>query len=324
MVNGEMRAVGRPPGGQPTGGQPSGGRLPWQWALRPAVAGLLLLAAIAGVSAASPAIGTGGRLRGHPLALAVALEIVLALLLLGVTVLARRSPLPGHLRTQLRYLVRWATIVLMIVVVVIGVVNYVGTRHGSSVLKLLHAFGRGGKRSAPRHHLPPPVHGPDLTYLVYALIAILLLAAIAACVLLVARLRPAQRSLFGQLELEDDDGDDGASLRRAVESGRAALNEVDEARAAIIACYLAMERSLATAGTARAAAETPDELLARATGTGLLRGRAATQLTALFYEARFSTHPLPDRAKASATAALNEISAALRNTAALTGGEALQ
>ena len=116
--------------------------------------------------------------------------------------------------------------------------------------------------------------------------------------LLVARLRPASRSLVGELELEDDDGE---SLRRAVESGRAALHEVDEARAAIIACYLAMERSLATAGTARAAAETPDELLARATGRGSLRRRAAARLTALFYEARFSTHPLPETAKASAT-----------------------
>ncbi len=310
MVNGETRTVG----------QPSGGRLPSHWALRPAVAGLLLLAAIAGLSAASPALGAGGRWHGHPLALAVALEVVLGLLLLGVTALARRSPQPGHLRTQLRYLLRWATILLMIVIVVIGVVNYIATRHGSSVLKLLHNYAKGSKRPTPRH-LSPPGHGPDLTYLVYALIAILLLAAIAAVVLLVARLRPAPRFLFDELELADDDGE---SLRRAVESGRAALHEVDEARAAIIACYLAMERSLATAGTARTAAETPDELLARATGTGLLRGRAAAQLTALFYEARFSTHPLPERAKASATAALNEISAALRDTAALTGGEALR
>ena len=310
MVNGERRAVGQPPDGRP----------PSHWALRPAVAGLLLLAAIAGVSAASPALGTGGRWRGHPLALAIALEVVLGMLLLGVTTLARRSLEPGHLRTQLRYLLRWATIVLMIVIVVIGVVNYVGTRHGSSVLKLLHAYGRGAKRSTPRH-LPPPVHGPELTYLVYALIAIVLLAAIAACVLLVARLRPAPRFSFGELELEDDDGE---SLRRAVESGRAALHEVDEARAAIIACYLAMERSLATAGTARTAAETPDELLARVTGNGLLRGRAGAQLTALFYEARFSTHPLPERAKASATAALNEISAQLRYTEVVAGGEALR
>ena len=306
MVNREARAVGQPLGGRPP---------PPRWALRPAVAGLLLLAAIAGISAASPAVGAGGPWRGHPLALAVALEIVLGLLLLGLAALARRSARPGHLRTQLRYLLRWATVVMMIVIVVIGVVNYVGTRHGSSVLKLLHTYARGAKRSPPRHP-PPAAHGLDLTYLLYALIAILLLAAIAACVLVVARLRPASRSLVGELELE---GDDGASLSRAVESGRAALHGVEGARAAIIACYLAMERSLANAGTARAAAETPDELLARATASGLLRRSAASRLTALFYEARFSTHPLSGTAKADASYALNEISAELRRAGPIIG-----
>jgi hypothetical protein len=87
-----------------------------------------------------------------------------------------------------------------------------------------------------------------------------------------------------------------------------------------------MEGSLADAGTARAAAETPDELLARATASGLLRGQAASQLTALFYEARFSTHPLSGTAKADATAALNEISWRLhragRTIDATTGGAA--
>ena len=38
-------------------------------------------------------------------------------------------------------------------------------------------------------------------------------------------------------------------LREAVESGRAALAEISDARAAIIACYVAMERSLAERGT---------------------------------------------------------------------------
>ena len=50
-----------------------------------------------------------------------------------------------------------------------------------------------------------------------------------------------------------------------MESGRSALRTVDDARAAIIACYVAMENSLAERGAARAVADTPDELLARAT-----------------------------------------------------------
>ena len=59
--------------------------------------------------------------------------------------------------------------------------------------------------------------------------------------------------------------EDPEDLREAVESGRSALRTIDDARAAIIACYVAMENSLAERGAARAVADTPDELLARAT-----------------------------------------------------------
>jgi hypothetical protein len=96
-------------------------------------------------------------------------------------------------------------------------------------------------------------------------------------------------------------------LREAVESGRAALAEIDDARAAIIACYVAMERSLAERGTQRSVADTPDELLARAVAAGTVRGPAASRLTALFYEARFSTHPVAAAQRAAASAALDEL-----------------
>ena len=72
-----------------------------------------------------------------------------------------------------------------------------------------------------------------------------------------------------------------------------------------------MESSLAERGTARAVADTPDELLARATESGLVRGTAAARLTALFYEARFSSHPLGRRQRDAAEQALDELAAAL-------------
>jgi hypothetical protein len=75
-----------------------------------------------------------------------------------------------------------------------------------------------------------------------------------------------------------------------VESGRSALRAIDDARAAIIACYVAMEASLDERGAARVIADTPDELLTRATAMGIVRGTAASRLTGLFYEARFSSH----------------------------------
>ena len=100
-------------------------------------------------------------------------------------------------------------------------------------------------------------------------------------------------------------------LRKAVDSGRSALRTVDDARAAIIACYVAMENSLAERGTTRAVADTPDELLARATASGLVRGTAAARLTALFYEARFSSHPLGRGQRDAAEQALDDLAAAL-------------
>jgi hypothetical protein len=300
VVNGEMRVARQDSAGPPQ---------PRSRYLRPALAGLLLAAAIAGVGAAGTGVGAGGPWRGNALAIGSGLELAFALLLLALTLLARRTPKPGHLRSQLRYLLRWGTVILMIVVAIIAFINYVATRHRSSLLKLLspRLRQRPGRTPLLRSR---PLHSPHLTYLLYALIAILLVLAISACVLVIARRKPTWPAFVDELAEED-----GASLQQAVESGRAALHTVDDARAAIIACYLAMEGSLATAGTARGAADTPDELLARATVSGLLHGPAAARLTALFYEARFSTHPLSGAAKADATAALDEISAELRDTA---------
>jgi hypothetical protein len=58
-------------------------------------------------------------------------------------------------------------------------------------------------------------------------------------------------------------------------------------------------------------AETPDELLARAVTAGLASVEAASRLTALFYEARFSTHPLGRGERDAAERALTEIAAGL-------------
>jgi len=104
---------------------------------------------------------------------------------------------------------------------------------------------------------------------------------------------------------------DSRELMEAVESGRSALYAVDEARAAIIACYVAMETSLAEHGAARAIADTPDELLRRATASGIVRGAPAALLTALFYEARFSSHPLERGQRDAAGQALSELAAIL-------------
>jgi hypothetical protein len=140
--------------------------------------------------------------------------------------------------------------------------------------------------------------------ILYGLLVVALVAAVAISIWWSTRLRrPAVPLVIEDVNTE--------VLREAVAEGRAALAGIDDARAAIIACYVAMERSLGERGTARAAADTPDELLARAVASGVVRGGAAGRLTALFYEARFSTHPLGGGQRDAASAALDELAAEL-------------
>lgn len=82
------------------------------------------------------------------------------------------------------------------------------------------------------------------------------------------------------------------SLARAAESGLAEMSDLGrEPRAAIIACYAAMERELAhVPGAAPQDFDTPTEVLARAVEHHALHADNAVQLVTLFTEARFSPH----------------------------------
>jgi hypothetical protein len=160
---------------------------------------------------------------------------------------------------------------------------------------------------APKSSVPPstPFHFP-LGAILFGLLIAILVAAIAISIWWSARLRRPVA-----VGLAEDLAEDSEHLRDAVEEGRAAFAELDDARAAIIACYVAMERSLADRGAARNAADTPDELLARAVTSGVVRGPAAERLTGLFYEARFSSHPLGPDHRDAARQALDGLAAEL-------------
>ncbi len=278
---------------------------------RPVIAGLLLMLVIVGVGAASPAAGGQGPWHQHALIIGTGLEAALAALQIGLAVRGRYSspadPLPAMLRRDLRRVILAA----MIAILIFAAVSALDRSFGGARLRI--TAPQEGRKANPFAHRPPLTHGgpQHLGYLLDAVLALVLLAAVVICAVLIGRMRP--RSSYG---FAGEAEDESTSLRSAVDSGRTALRAVDDARAAIIACYLAMEGSLAKAGTARAAAETPDELLTRATATGLLRGPAAGELTGLFYEARFSSHDLPGSVKAAALAALDAISAELRRPTA--------
>jgi Domain of unknown function (DUF4129) len=106
-----------------------------------------------------------------------------------------------------------------------------------------------------------------------------------------------------------------ATLLDSLAAGSAALSAGGEPRAAIIACYAAMERGFAAAGSAPAVADTPAEVLARATLAGLVRPAPAETLTGLFRRARYSTHPMTSTDSLLAADALTQMRSDLSESA---------
>ncbi|HEX8006596.1 MAG TPA: DUF4129 domain-containing protein [Trebonia sp.] len=284
---------------------------------------LLIVLAMAGLRGAVAAPKWNGPLRGDGVAIGLILEVVLGVLLVITRRrdrAARRAARAGPAKPDdgrqdvpgtLRFALSWVLGTGMAAVAAVLLANL----H-------LHLFNSRPLVNRRLQPLPQPtvrrvqaVHGGPLHIpigpILYGLLIAALVAAVVISIWWAARLhRPATPG-----ELPADLAEDSAGLRDAVQSGRAALAELDDARAAIIACYLAMERSLADRGTARAVADTPDELLARALATGIVRGPAARRLTALFYEARFSTHPLGPEQRETARRALDDLAAELREDA---------
>ena len=105
----------------------------------------------------------------------------------------------------------------------------------------------------------------------------------------------------------------GYDGRDAIAAGRAALDDLSgDPRAAVVACYAAMEAALASAGAALRPAESPEELLARAVAEGRLPAEPGRRLTRLFLAARYSSAPVTRADVAAGREALNSIDAEVR------------
>jgi hypothetical protein len=280
-------------------------------AARLVLAGALLVVAFAGLRTAVPAADwTSGPWHDHGTPLGIGLEVVFAALLTAVQMRRRSWPDARQPTIGLRSLLRAVLIFGLLAIPVLILLNRAGKIRP---LPPRHRARPPGPVPPTRLPHQPPVHPAShgaAPLVLYALLAAAGLAIIVVCVVRLRRhLRGINAGYRGDLTAEDEPAE---QLRRAVRSGQAALQEIDDARLAIIACYAAMEQSLARAGTVRGDAETPDELLARAAADGLVHGAEAAQLTALFYEARFSSHPLPPQRRDEARQALRVLAASLR------------
>jgi hypothetical protein len=198
---------------------------------------------------------------------------------------------------------------------------------------VLHRFSTGGTTSgpplpvateptAPTFVAPPPQEradrpGDHSSLPLYLVLALLAAVVVVLVVVAVARrlrrfgLRVPQRPDPAGAATEDDDA---RLLLSAVHSGRRALADTGEdARAAVIACYAAMEEALVASGVPRHTSDSPADLLTRAAEAGLAPVPAAPRLTALFREARYSSHPMDGSHREAAAGALEEIASLLRS-----------
>jgi hypothetical protein len=158
-----------------------------------------------------------------------------------------------------------------------------------------HAAATAG---AAGHH-PPGSPWPLLA--LFALVALVAVALIAY----------RRRRAIPRATSEDASDPETAPLVAALAAGARALHEDPDPRTAIIGCYAAMERSLADAGSPPRLADTPAEVLGRATAGGLVHSGWAGTLTGLFRRARYSRHPMTEADRAAAIGALAQVRADL-------------
>jgi hypothetical protein len=272
---------------------------------------LLVAAVLVGLRGGFALHGWRGPYRRDGIAVGTALEAVLAALLVALLIRGRR-PSDDFRVLRVRGLLRAA--LLAALVVVPAILLLAAPLHP-------HPLPPQPQPTQPRPTVhstptrPPHASAPfrvPLLDVLYALLVMALIGGIVVCAMLLRRRQPGHDVLPpDEASLAEGQWSD---LEDAVSSGQRALAELDDARAAIIACYVAMERSLAAAGADHAAADTPDEFLARAVAAGLVRGAAAGELTGLFYEARFSAHELTAAQRDAAREALEQLAANLRGS----------
>jgi hypothetical protein len=235
-------------------------------------------------------------------------EVVLALagivLLILRVIWARRSGRP--LERQRRGL--WW--VLLLPLAALGLSKLLQRLRQRSAAAAAAAAARGPVAGGHPVH-----HSPGNPWPLLILSAVFALAA----VVLIGYRRRRRRPPLPPLEPGGDA--DLAPLAAALAAGAQALHADPDPRTAIIGCYAAMERSLADAGSPPRLADTPAEVLSRAAAGGLVRsGRAADTLTALFRQARYSSHPMTESDRGTAIDALARVQADLDAAAAAPAG----
>ncbi len=279
-------------------------------------AGVVLLLAVGAVGARSwravPAGGAALRVPAAPVLVAFGvLEGVAVAGVVALLVMVWRRPRRRRC-DEWRLVVepvfgRWAKPVALLfglLVMVLPPVLFVAGMRGFS------GHGRAGRGTPPPPAVPgtpvtgtpsrPPAGARSVAGWPLGLVLAALVVAGIVLVLFLLRRRRARAA-------DGPPPEDSGPLVTVVAAGERALGVASGPREAVIACYTAMEHALARSGLAVGDADTPAEVLARAAGAGLDRSGGAGALTRLFWEARYSVHPIGEEHRRSARSALADL-----------------
>jgi hypothetical protein len=189
------------------------------------------------------------------------------------------------------------SVIVLVVALVFGASTGTGDKGEQSTVGIAQREPGG---QPPLLYRPSQVKSTEETAIDLVIVAMLLVGIATLGVAVVARGRV---SPSGESEVPSSPPPVVSdSLVRAAELGLAEVSEPGrDPRAAIIACYAAMERGLAEApDAAPLASDTPSEVLARAVDHGALHSQAGAELVGLFTEARFSPHRMTEKHRESA------------------------
>lgn len=177
----------------------------------------------------------------------------------------------------------------------------------SSIIPLGPSQTATGPGSTP---MTPPLTptGPAAEPSLWPILAVLgLLGLLAVAAIPLSRIRRQRRALLAPRSRQTPPSiDDRPGPARRSDELPA------EPRAAVLACYRAMETALGEHGLARRRGETPTDLIRRAAAEHAELGRPGGRLCLLYDEARFSEHPLGSAQRQDAVDALTAARAALR------------
>ena len=267
--------------------------------------------------------------------IAVAVMLAVSIIVIGISIVSqarRRSPRPGQgemprdlkrepapqrwrpLLIAAAALLAWALLILLLMRWVPPVDVGEPPAHESGEVAGEVAGGAGrSPDTAPLQERPPSNGSNVFGILAGATIALFALSVVAT--VLGRRRQPASTVPAGEAGPATAPAA-GSDLARAAELGLAEMGDLNrDPRAAIIACYLAMERELEKSpGTVPQDSDTPSEVLARAIEHQALPAGSATVLVDLFEEARFSPHVMNEGHRADAMVALQTVQRELQGT----------